>query len=166
MSRPIGIIPTILRTLLSERKNTRNRAKLTDDEDKKKVLDGLQLAYKVTANSVYGQMGAKTSGIFFKIIAACTTSIGRQRIYDAKNGVIAWAENPGPSNKEGFNSNGLPFNKPEVVYGDTDSVFVKFSRIHHETGKELTGKALEYCIQCGVEAGEWITKNLMPNPKI
>ena len=30
------------------------------NEDKKKVLDGLQLAYKVTANSVYGQMGAKS----------------------------------------------------------------------------------------------------------
>ena len=95
---------------------------------RKKVLDGFSdLAYKVTANSVYGQMGAKTSSIFFKKIAACTTSIGRQRIYDAKYGVVEWAEKNG-------------YNKPEVVYGITDSVFVKFSRIHHETGVELTGK--------------------------
>ena len=61
-----GIVPTILKSLLDERKQTRALAKKTDDENKKKVLDGLQLAYKVTANSVYGQMGAKTSPMFFK----------------------------------------------------------------------------------------------------
>ena len=42
---------------------------LNSTEEKKKVYDGLQLAYKVTANSIYGQMGAKTSSIFFKKIA-------------------------------------------------------------------------------------------------
>tara|TARA_A100001037_G_scaffold6017_1_gene5985 strand:- start:3932 stop:7768 length:3837 start_codon:yes stop_codon:yes gene_type:complete len=146
-----GIIPVILDTLLDQRKKTRAKIKKTSDENKKKVLDGLQLAYKITANSVYGQMGAKTSSIFFKKIAACTTSIGRERIYDARDGVVEWAEING-------------YNKPEVVYGDTDSVFVKFSRIHHETGKELEGReALEYCIHCGVKSGEWITEHKM-NP--
>ena len=114
-----GIIPTILQTLLDQRKATRKRIKETDDEDKKKVLDGLQLAYKVTANSVYGQMGAKTSSICFKKIAACTTAIGRERIEDASNGVKRWAEAEG-------------YDKPEIVYGDTDSVFVKFSRKNKE----------------------------------
>ena len=146
-----GIIPTILENLLDQRKNTRKRIKQTDDENKKKVLDGLQLAYKITANSVYGQMGAKTSSIFFKKIAACTTSIGRERIYDASKGVIEWADETG-------------YHRPEVVYGDTDSVFVKFSRIHHETNIKLEGKeALQYCIDCGVKSGEWITKHKM-NP--
>ena len=92
-----------------------NFQKTTDNPDKKKVLDGLQLAYKVTANSVYGQMGAKTSPIFFKKIAACTTSIGRERMYDASSGVKEWAIDQG-------------YKPPTVVYGDTDSVFVKFSR--------------------------------------
>ena len=110
-----GIVPTILQTLLDQRKNTRKKIKHTDDEGKKKVLDGLQLAYKVSANSVYGQMGAKTSSICFKKIAACTTAIGRQRIDDASNGVKMWAEAEG-------------YDIPEIVYGDTDSVFVKFSR--------------------------------------
>uniref|UniRef100_A0A6C0FB09 DNA-directed DNA polymerase n=1 Tax=viral metagenome TaxID=1070528 RepID=A0A6C0FB09_9ZZZZ len=146
-----GIIPTILENLLDQRKKTRSKIKQTDDENKKKVLDGFQLAYKVTANSVYGQMGAKTSSIFFKKIAACTTSIGRSRIYDARDGVVSWASAMG-------------YNKPVVVYGDTDSVFVKFSRIHHETGEELHGKeGLQYCIDCGIKAGEWITENIM-NP--
>ena len=150
---PKGIVPTILNTLLEQRRNTRKRIKLTDDEDKKKVLDGLQLAYKVTANSVYGQMGAKTSSISFKKLAACTTAIGRQRIYDARDGVKEWAIATG-------------HHPPEVVYGDTDSVFVKFSRIHKDTGEILKDKeALRYCIDCGVAAGEWITDKKMNNPQ-
>ena len=134
-----GIIPTILQTLLDQRKDTRKKIKETDNEDKKKVLDGLQLAYKVTANSVYGQMGAKTSSIFFKKIAACTTAIGRERIDDASIGVKRWAKEEG-------------YYEPEIVYGDTDSVFIKFSRKHKDTGEILEGKeALKYCIDCGIK---------------
>ena len=148
-----GIIPTILQTLLDQRKKIRKRIKETDNEDKKKVLDGLQLAYKVTANSVYGQMGAKTSSIFFKKIAACTTAIGRERIDDASNGVKRWAKENG-------------YYEPEIVYGDTDSVFVNFSRRHKDTGEILEGKeALKYCIDCGVESGEWITNKMLYKPQ-
>jgi DNA polymerase elongation subunit (family B) len=49
------------------------------------VLDALQLAYKVTANSLYGQIGARTSPIYWKDIAACTTATGREMIMTAKN---------------------------------------------------------------------------------
>ena len=62
----MAIIPKVLQTFLDARKSTRKKIKHTKDENKKKVLDGFQLAYKVTANSVYGQMGAKTSPVFFK----------------------------------------------------------------------------------------------------
>jgi DNA polymerase elongation subunit (family B) len=144
--KPKGIVPKILETLLDQRKQTRKLIKLTNDPNKQKVLDGLQLAYKVTANSVYGSMGAKTSPICNKKIAACTTSVGRQRINDAEQGVKDWAI-----------ANG--YHPPEVIYGDTDSVFVKFSRIDKDTGKLLTGKeALQYCIDCGIKSGEWITE--------
>ena len=56
----------------------------TYNEFEKAVLDGLQLAYKVTANSLYGQIGARTSPIYLKEIAACTTATGRKMILMAK----------------------------------------------------------------------------------
>tara|TARA_B100001287_G_scaffold276808_1_gene289617 strand:+ start:874 stop:4872 length:3999 start_codon:yes stop_codon:yes gene_type:complete len=144
----MGIIPSVLSHLLDARKQTKKRMKNEPDDFKKKVLDGLQLAYKVTANSVYGQLGAKTSTIFKMELAACTTSVGRERLtVDAKNGVKMWAKDNG-------------YEEPEVVYGDTDSVFVKFSR-RNKQGILLEGKeALEHCIKCGEESGEYI-KNLM-----
>lgn len=51
----------------------------------KAVLDGLQLAYKITANSLYGQVGAKTSQIYMKELAASTTATGRNLILKAKS---------------------------------------------------------------------------------
>ena len=149
----MAIIPQVLQTFLDARKSTRKKIKQTTDENKKKVLDGFQLAYKVTANSVYGQMGAKTSPVFFKKIAACTTAIGRERIDDASIGVKRWAKENG-------------YYEPDIVYGDTDSVFVKFSRRDKDTGEILEGKeALRYCIDCGVKAGEWVTENMLFNPQ-
>ena len=103
---PIGIIPAVLDHLLSARKKTKKLMKDEKDDFKRKVLDGLQLAYKVTANSVYGQLGAKTSGIFKMNLAACTTSVGRSRIYDASSGVKEWAYKKG-------------YKEPEIVYGDS-----------------------------------------------
>ena len=142
----IGIIPKVLEHLLKARKATKKRMKSETNEYKYKVLDGLQLAYKVTANSVYGQLGARTSTIFKMNLAACTTRIGRERIEDASRGVQDWAI-----------YRGVP--APEVVYGDTDSVFVKFSRI--KNGVPLKGKeALQYCIECGQDAGDFITKQI------
>ena len=104
--KPMGIIPAVLDHLLSARKQTKNLMKNETDEFKKKVLDGLQLAYKVTANSVYGQLGAKTSTIFKMNLAACTTSVGRSRIDDASFGVKEWAKKKG-------------YKEPDVIYGDS-----------------------------------------------
>jgi len=74
------------------------------------VLDGLQNAYKVTANSLYGQIGARTSQIYLKDIAACTTATGRKMIMMAK---------------EFLETKYLA----RVIYGDTDSIFVTFPGI-------------------------------------
>ena len=72
-----GIIPSILAFLLAERKRVKKEMKFEKDPFKYNILDGKQNALKVTANSIYGQLGAPTSPIYFKHGAACTTSIGR-----------------------------------------------------------------------------------------
>lgn len=105
--RTVGILPLTLDLLLKKRKETRMRMETIEDESQKSVLNGLQLAYKVVANSVYGQCGSKTSPIRKLEVAACTTATGRDRIYDAKR--IVETEFGG-----------------EVIYGDTDSIFIKF----------------------------------------
>lgn len=76
-----GILPQILNELLSARKYVRGLYGKETDPFKKKVLDGLQLAYKITANSLYGQTGAPTSPIYLKEIAACTTATGREMLH-------------------------------------------------------------------------------------
>lgn len=96
-----GILPEILTELLNKRKETNNRMGQEKDSSIKAVLNGLQLAYKVTANSLYGQTGAPTSPIFFIAIAASTTAIGRERLHYAKKIV---EDN---------------FSGAEVIYGDS-----------------------------------------------
>lgn len=75
-----GIIPEILQELLDARDKTRNEMKNTEDEFQKKVLDGKQLAEKVTANSTYGQTGSPVSQIYLKPIAASTTATGKEAL--------------------------------------------------------------------------------------
>ena len=198
-----GIIPMVVGELLSARSSTKKLLKKEKDENKKKVLDGFQLAYKLTANSVYGQLGAKTSCLSFKKVAACTTAVGRQKIIDAKKYAFDWAlhpsntmiYNPLRENKSDeeyeqyYNNiiksdednlltdkktdiyNGVIQNTREleckkyslldVIYGDTDSIFIKFSRKKSKDEEPLTKlEAVDHCIQCGLKAGEYITSKL------
>lgn len=80
----LGVIPTILSNLLKERKNIKKLMKDEKDPFKYKILDAKQLAVKITANSLYGQLGAPTSPVFKRDIAACTTSTGREMLILAK----------------------------------------------------------------------------------
>ena len=141
---PMGIVPAVLSEVLGARKATKKLMKKETNEFKYKILDGLQLAYKVTANSVYGQLGAKTSTVFKMNLAACTTSIGRERLtVDATQGVKDWAI------KEGYE-------EPQIVYGDTDSVFVKFSCKNKDGILLKDEEALQHTIDCGLSAEKFI----------
>lgn len=54
-----GLLPQILESLLSARKKAKADLKNETDPFKQKVLDGRQLALKISANSVYGFTGAQ-----------------------------------------------------------------------------------------------------------
>ncbi|AYV75920.1 MAG: DNA polymerase family B elongation subunit [Terrestrivirus sp.] len=79
-----GIIPEILLELLAARSKYKKEMEKETDPFKKSILDGLQLAYKVTANSLYGQTGSSVSPIFMKSIAASTTATGREMLVYSK----------------------------------------------------------------------------------
>ncbi len=78
-----GILPLILIELLDKRSATKKlmeKAAASGDNFAAAIYDGLQLAYKVTANSLYGQVGAPTSPIYMKELAASTTATGRKML--------------------------------------------------------------------------------------
>ena len=80
-----GVIPEILNDLLTERKQVRKLEEAETDVFMKAVYNGRQLALKITANSLYGQIGAGTSPICNVRLAASTTAVGRAQIMIAKN---------------------------------------------------------------------------------
>ena len=79
-----SIMPSILEELLKARSDTRKMIKTESDPFMQNILDKRQLGYKVTANSLYGQCGARTSTFYEKDVAACTTATGRLMITYAK----------------------------------------------------------------------------------
>tara|TARA_B110000211_G_scaffold221781_1_gene269795 strand:- start:4310 stop:7627 length:3318 start_codon:yes stop_codon:yes gene_type:complete len=112
----------------------------------KKILDGLQLAFKVTANSLYGQLGAKTSDIYYKEIAASTTAVGRDRLLIARDFAIDSANYP-----QTLNNGEVIYLKNKITYGDTDSIFVEFECIDGErtvlVGREARKRSIELAVQ-------------------
>jgi len=75
----------VVKGKFSIRKDDVISSKQTNNEFQISVLDGLQLAYKVTCNSLYGQVGATTSPICYKELAACTTATGRKMVITARD---------------------------------------------------------------------------------
>ena len=109
-----AIMPSILQELLKARKDTRKLIPQTEDEFMKNVLEKRQIAYKVTANSLYGQLGAKTSTFYEPDIAASTTATGRLLLTFAKKVVEECYADTDIDTKYGFVNT-----KSEYVYGDS-----------------------------------------------
>jgi DNA polymerase elongation subunit (family B) len=131
----VGILPKTLDILLKKRKEFKTKMEdETYDEAQRSVFNGLQLAYKVVANSVYGQTGSRTSPIRKLCVAACTTAAGRKALFTAKR--IAEVEYGA-----------------DVVYGDTDSIFIKFPT-----------QDLAESIRLGIDAGKRITASINRTP--
>ena len=109
------------------------------------VLDGQQLSYKLLANSVYGQLGARTSDIRDPKVAACVTAVGRSLIISARDFIHARGGT--------------------VVYGDTDSVFFTVPVHDPETGRRLRGRdALPHVIREASVIGRDFTREVLPAP--
>lgn len=140
-----GIIPEILDDLLGARSATKKLMKNEKDPFKKNIFNGLQLAYKITANSLYGQTGASTSPIALKHIAASTTAIGKELLKFAQDSV-----------EEKFPGS-------EVIYGDTDSIFVKFKILDKNGEPDKSHAALIKSIELGKQASDYVN-SLLPQP--
>jgi DNA polymerase elongation subunit (family B) len=134
----VGVLPKTLDILLKKRKEFKEKMEDSSnyDESQRSVFNGLQLAYKVVANSVYGQCGSRTSPIRKLCVAASTTAAGRKALYLAKSVV-----------ETEFGA--------QVIYGDTDSIFVKFPT-----------KDLAESIALGIASGKRITSQCRKPYKI
>lgn len=146
-------LPQITTWLLNARSAKKKEMKAEKDPERYALLDSEQLAYKLTGNSLYGQLGSGTFKIRLQALAASVTSYGRKQILFAKAAIEKFY---GPSsNRKNCCSN--------VVYGDTDSLFVTFNVKNPETGKLLEGReARQATIDITDEAGHFITKALAP----
>ena len=148
----LGTVPQILQMLLAARKAKRNEGAKEKDPLRAALLDAEQNAYKITANSLYGQLGSPTFKIRLQHLAASVTGYGRKQIYFAKKII------------ETFYSDGADERCNAItVYGDTDSLFVQFNPRNPETGEKLTGREARIAtIELTAEAGELVTQALKP----
>jgi DNA polymerase elongation subunit (family B) len=146
-----GSLPDILSMLLAARKSKRKEAEKESDPFRKALLDAEQLAYKLTANSLYGQLGSATFKIRLQHLAASTTAYGRKQILFAKDAIETFY---GADAKD---SRCVAM----TVYGDTDSLFINFNVKDPVTGEKLSGKrAIEETMKLTEEAGKFVTRCL------
>jgi DNA polymerase delta subunit 1 len=92
------------------------------------IMEGRQLALKVSANSIYGTQGAANSSMGCKPVAECTTCLGRRGlercVQEIEHGAVPGLEGTGA----------------RVIYGDTDSLFVVTSIARGRPWDEYKGE--------------------------
>jgi DNA polymerase elongation subunit (family B) len=146
-------LPQITSWLLSAREAKKKEMKSEKDPERYALLDAEQLAYKLTGNSLYGQLGSGTFKIRLQALAASVTAYGRKQILFAKVAIEKFY---------GAES-GRADTLAKVVYGDTDSLFVVFNPRNPTTGALLEGReARQATIEITDDAGHFITKALKP----
>lgn len=139
-----GLLPEILESLLAARKRAKAELKSETDPFKRSVLDGRQLALKISANSVYGFTGAQVGKLPCLEISGSVTAYGRTMIEQTKNEVESHY-----TLANGYESDAT------VIYGDTDSVMINFGV-----------KTLERSMELGREAAEVVSANFVKPIKL
>eukprot|EP00742_Colponemidia_sp_Colp-10_P013425 GILJ01015163.1.p1 GENE.GILJ01015163.1~~GILJ01015163.1.p1 ORF type:complete len:651 (-),score=116.14 GILJ01015163.1:49-2001(-) len=139
-----GILPEILQELLTARKRAKTMMKDAKDPLEYAVLNGRQLALKISANSVYGFTGAQNGKLPCLEISASVTSFGRIMIHKTRD--VVQEKYPGT----------------QVVYGDTDSVMILC-----KTDKSLPDKdQIEAAMAFGREAADEVTREFIKPIKL
>ncbi|GHV50364.1 DNA polymerase [Spirochaetia bacterium] len=101
-----GVLPTIIQSLIDERTKIRKTMNTFPKNSLQRVvLNQTQLAYKVSANSMYGITGVRKGVLPFTPLAMSITYIGRMSISDVIKLLV-----------EKY--------KCKVIYGDTDSSYI------------------------------------------
>ncbi|XP_063157019.1 DNA polymerase delta catalytic subunit isoform X1 [Candoia aspera] len=139
-----GLLPEILENLLAARKRAKLELKQETDPFKRQVLDGRQLALKVSANSVYGFTGAQVGKLPCLEISQSVTGFGRQMIEKTKQLVESKY-----TVANGYSADA------KVIYGDTDSVMCRL-------GVQSVAEAMEI----GREAAAWVSSHFIPPIKL
>lgn len=136
----LGIIPRILKKLLSERIAAKKAMKTATTEDERDALDAKQQAMKILLNSFYGYSGYTRARLFSHIIANSVTSYGRENLLRTCSIVEEHAVFELGGKKYGL----------KVVSGDTDSVFISITGgVDFETAQKI-GKELARIITAGL----------------
>jgi DNA polymerase elongation subunit (family B) len=106
-------LPQITTWLLTARSAKKKEMKAEKDPERYALLDAEQLAYKLTGNSLYGQLGSGTFKIRLQALAASVTAYGRKQILFAKAAIERFY---GPAAKDPRCSARC---MAKVVYGDS-----------------------------------------------
>ncbi|KAH9578368.1 C4-type zinc-finger of DNA polymerase delta [Trypanosoma melophagium] len=140
-----GVLPEVVQDLLVARKHAKALMKNTPIESVEyKVLNGRQLALKVSANSVYGFTGAQIGKLPCLEVSSSVTAYGREMIDKTKSLVESLYEGV------------------KVVYGDTDSVMIKCVTDESSSDKERLKVAMDF----GKEAAEKVSNHFLKPIKL
>lgn len=143
-----AIMPSILQELLAARSATKKQMKKESDPFMQNILDKRQLSIKVTANSLYGQTGAKTSTFYEMDVAASTTATGRKLLHYARD-IIENVYN----NLKVDTQHGIMMTNAEYIYGDSVAYYTP---IHIKVDGELQIMTIEQ-IGCTYGNNAWKT---------
>jgi len=125
-----GVLPSVVKELIETRAAVKKEMKTETDPEMKRQLNAKQLALKDMANSLYGYTGYIRSRLYVMDVAGAITSYGRENIVKTKSII-----------EKNFNV--------KVLYGDTDSIFMKTDIAD-----------LERAQQKGEEISSFVTKRL------
>ncbi|AGN48181.1 DNA polymerase catalytic subunit [Gallid alphaherpesvirus 1] len=137
-----SLLSDLLGDWLSMRKAVRAKIKTAETEEERILLDKQQAAIKVVCNSVYGFTGVMHGMLPCLEVASTVTAIGRDMLLRTKAHIEKeWRSGNQFAEKFLPGSERIQLNQysVRVIYGDTDSVFVKFTGVDIETLTQVGG---------------------------